>query len=196
MTTFTFGGQPIAFCQQVAYQSPQPVGQGASAIQPMDEPYPIQIITPYAAGMGQITLNLFELFGAGGAASKVWDRLGVGGPGTGSALGNFESANLTGGVFASASDIVEIFILQAQMTPDKLQVIKYINPLQIGGNPASQNGMYTEEYNGCVITNVIDGEQIEIATMEVIKQITIAFRYVTRGGNPKKIAFGLRDNVS
>src|ERR1035437_8818293 len=81
-TIFTFGGQPITFCQQVAHTSPRPVGQGASAIQPMDEPYPVEIITPAAAGMGQLVLNLFELFGSGGAASKAWDRLGASAGGT------------------------------------------------------------------------------------------------------------------
>lgn len=202
LTTFEFAGQPIAFCQQVAYQSPQPVGQGASAIQPMDEPYPIEIITPYAAGMGQITLNLFELFGVNGNANKVWDRLGVGNVGatTGPSGGDIGVGAFTplgqnaNGPFAGLSDIVEIFIVQAQMSPDKLKIVKYIRPLSVGGSAAAQDKYYTEEYNGCVITNVIDGEQIDVTTLEIIKQITVGFRYVTRNSAPK-IAFNLRDNV-
>jgi hypothetical protein len=203
LTTFNVFGAPIAFCQQVAYQSPQPVGQGASAIQPMDEPVPIEIITPYAAGMGQITLNLYELFGYGGNSSKVWDRLGVGPAGTSTAGsvdegGSFATTSLgsgSGGVFASAVDIVDIFILQAQMDPSALKVVKYIFPLSVGGAPGQQiNTLITEEYNGCVITNVIDGEQIDVTTLEIIKQITIGFRYVTRGGDPG-LKFGLRDNA-
>jgi hypothetical protein len=192
LTTFTFGGQPIAYCQQVAHQSPQAVGQGASAIQPMDEPYPLEIITPVAAGMGQITLNIFELFGSGGTASKIWDALGA------SVTGTTDPGNISlgaNGPFYGATDIVEIFIRQAQMTPDKLQIVKIIRPLQVGGNTAAQTSPYTEEYNGCVITNVIDGEQIQVATLEVIKQVTIAYRYMTRNGAPN-IAFNLRDNIA
>jgi hypothetical protein len=200
LTTFTFGGQPIAFCQQVAHQSPQPVGQGMSVIQPMDEPYPIEIITPVAAGAGQITLNIFELFGSGGTASKIWDALGASITGSSPSNpfadpGNGFTGGFGTGPFTGATDIVEIFIRQAQMTPDKLQVVKIIRPLAIGGNTAAQTTPYTEEYHGCVITNVIDGEQIQVSTLEVIKQITISYRYMTRNG-AQNIAFNLRDNVS
>lgn len=198
-TIFTFGGQPITFCQQVAHQSPQPVGQGASAIHPMDEPYPVEIITPAAAGMGQLTLNLYELFGSGGSSSKVWDRLGASFGGSTSASSPFgattsanTSTNLTiggDGVFQNATDIVDIFVRQAQANPSQLNIVKYIRPLSAGGAPQP----YTEEYNGCIITNVIDGEQIEVGTLEVIKQITVAYRYVTRNGQPNP-AFAMRDN--
>lgn len=196
-TLFTFGGQPIAFCQQVAHTSPQPVGAGASAIHPMDEPYPVEIITPAAAGMGQLVLNLFELFGSGGAASKAWDRLGasIGGSTTspfGSTTNTNASTNLQiggDGIFQGAVDIVDIFIRQAQADPASLQVVKYIRPLAAGGAASP----YSEEYHGCVITNVIDGEQIEVGTLEVIKQVTVAYRYLTRNGTPSQ-GFAIRDN--
>lgn len=199
-TIFTFGGQPITFCQQVAHTSPQPVGQGVSAIQPMDEPYPVEIITPAAAGMGQLTLNLFELFGSGGAASKAWDRLGANLGGTlQSPFGNLVNQGqgnvstllpgLAGtGPFSGLVDIVDIFIAQAQLDPTQMQIVKYIRPLSAG----NQAPPYSEEYVGCVITNVADGETIEVGTLEVIKQITVAYRYVTRNGQPSK-AFKQRD---
>ncbi len=204
-TIFTFGQQPIAFCQQASYTSPQPVGQGVSAIQPLDEPYPIELITPAAAGMGQIVLNMFELFGSGGVASKVWDRLGLslGGsnaspfPGGGTPENASTNFNITGpgkgGLFAGAVDIVDIFIRQAQAEPSQLNVTKIIRPLSAKGAPGSTIPPYTEEYHGCVITNVADGEQIAIGTMEILKQITINFRYVTRNGKPSA-AFQVRDN--
>ncbi len=199
-TIFSFGGQPISFCQQVAHTSPQPVGQGASAIHPMDEPAPVEIITPAAAGMGQLTLNLFELWGQGNA-SKVWDRLGstLTQPG-GSGIGPFgstdalnSSTNLvisTDGVFNGAVDIVDIFIRQAQADPTQLNITKIIRPLPVSAGAAMQP--YTEEYHGCVVTNVIDGEQIEIGTMEVIKQITVAYRFLSRNGQVGA-GFALRD---
>lgn len=199
-TIFTFAGQPIAFCQQVAHTSPQPVGAGMSAIQPMDEPYPVEIITPIAAGPGQLVLNLFELFGSGGHASKAWDRLGVN---LGTVNPVYSSVNdpsqitqnltlgSTGpGQFAGLVDIVDIFITQAKLDPTQTQVVKYIRPLSrgaaVGGTP------YSEEYIGCMITNVVDGEQIEIGTLEVIKQITITYRYLLRNGTASQ-AFAVRD---
>lgn len=200
-TIFTFGGQPVTFCQQVAHTSPQFVGAGASAIQPMDEPYPIEIITPIAAGMGQLTLNMFELFGSGGHASKAWDRLGASVGGglaapfgglTNQGVGNVSTLlpNVTAGngPFAHKVDIVDIAITQAQLNPSQMQVVKYIRPLSAGA-PVSP---YSEEYVGCVITQVVDGEQIDVGTLEVIKQITIAYRYTTRNGQPSA-AFALRD---
>ena len=203
-TIFTFGSQPIAFCQQASYTSPQPVGGGMSAIQPLDEPYPIEIITPAAAGPGQLVLNMFELFGSGGVASKVWDRLGLSLGSKNSPFGSESPENQStnfrltggaanGGIFAGAVDIVDIFIRQAQADPEKLKIVKVIRPLGASGPAGSPIQPYTEEYHGCVITQVQDGEQIAIGTMEVLKQITINFRYVTRNGQPS-LAFKVRDN--
>lgn len=201
-TIFTFGGQPVTFCQQVAHTSPMPVGGGASAIHPMDEPYPVEIITPAAAGMGQLVLNMFELFGSGGKASKVWERLGgsIAGGTVTAPFGIFPnpeenvSTNLQigNGPFAGAIDIVDVYIKQAEVEPNKLQVVKYIRPLPVSGGVEATP--YSEEYHGCVLTNVIDGEQIEVGTLEVIKQVTIAYRYTTRNGHASR-GFQIRDNA-
>lgn len=201
-TLFIFKGQPIAFCEQVAHTSPKPVAQ-FSAIQPMDEPYPIEILAAPAAGPGQLVLNLFELFGTSGNASKVWDRLGanVGGiTSTGIAFssGTYTNAsttysslvgnvNTTDAPFANAVDIVDIFIRQAMLTPGTIDIVKIIRPLSAGADATA----YTEEYNGCQIVDVVDGEQVAIGTVEVIKQITVAYRYITRNGTPSA-AFALR----
>lgn len=170
-TAFTFMGQPIAFAQQVDYQSPQPVS-GPVAIHPMDEMYPVQVITPAAAGMGSLTLNLYELYNA-----KVWDRLGATvGYGTDD---NASTANLGTNILTGAVDIVDIFIKVASQKPSDLAVVKYIRPPVIAGTTPTA---YTEEYHNCVITNVTDGESIQVGTMEVIKQITVGFTHLTRNG--------------
>lgn len=205
-TVFTFAGQPITFCQQVAHTSPQFVGNGVSAIQPMDEPYVVEILTPAAAGMGQLVLNLFDLFGKGGAgvagASKVWDRLGASvGGGLQAPFGNLSQSgvgnvstvlpNVTSGngPFTGMVDIVDIAIRQAQLDPTQMQITKYVRPLGVGGGSVTP---YYETYVGCVITSVVDGEQIEVGTLEVLKQITVAYRYLTRNGQVSQ-AFRLRD---
>ena len=187
-TIFTFAGQPIAFAQQVGEVSPTPVGPGPVAIHPLDEPYPVQVITPAASGMGSITLNLYELYN-----EKVWDRLAsdvngsVSNPfgGVGS-----NDLNTSGGVFDGAVDLVDVFIRQAEYS-NNLNIVKYIRPPMIGGRKGTP---YAEQYHGCVITNIMDGEQIEVGSMEIIKQVTVAYRFKTRNGKRSK-AFEYRDRA-
>src|SRR3954462_4057207 len=69
-TAFLWDNKPILFARQISHQSPTPVGPGTVPIHPMDEPYPVELITPLAASMGTITLELYDLYG-----SKVWERL-------------------------------------------------------------------------------------------------------------------------
>jgi hypothetical protein len=189
-TLFTFGGQPIAFAQQVSHTSPTPVGPGPVAIHPMDEPYPVQVITPAASGMGSLTLNLYELYN-----SKVWDRLGARlgfeDGAAGGALGNNNGGTFGDSVLAGAVDLVDVFIRIAEQPPGTVNVVKYIRPPVLGGNPNLAKP-YSEEYHGCVITNILDGEAVEVGTMEVIKQVTVAYTHMTRNGKRSK-AWDYRD---
>lgn len=163
-TVFTWGMTPIAFARQVSHQSPTPVGPGTTPIHPMDEPYPVELITPLAATMGTITLELYELYG-----SQVWERLA-------DYLG--AGQNRKGPV-----DIVGIFNAVAN-TPDPIRIVKWIQPPRIRGKKMSA---YTEEYHNCVISQVMDGETIEIGTMEVLKQMVVNYTFMTRGGeNPMR----------
>jgi hypothetical protein len=184
---FTFGGQPIAFAQQIAHTSPTPVGPGPVAIHPMDEPYPVQVITPAASGMGSLTLNLYELYN-----SKVWDRLGaaVGYEDPNSVGQSSTYANLGEGILQGAVDLVDVFIRIAEAPPGTVNVVKYIKPPLLGGVAGAA---YSEEYHGCVITNITDGEQIEVGSMEVLKQVTVAYTYLTRNGKGSK-AWDYRNN--
>jgi hypothetical protein len=138
----------------------------------MDSPYPVQVITPAAAGMGSLTLELYELYGA-----QVWERLGAVAKMTmgvrNSAVGNDPNA-----IFDGAIDIVNIFRVQAA-TPNPITVVKYIKPPTLAGKNLNA---YTEEYHNAVITDVVDGETIEIGTMEILKQITVGYTHMTRGG--------------
>lgn len=184
-TLFTFAGQPIAFCEQVAHTSPQPVAPPV-AIHPMDEPYPVQVITPAAAGMGSLTLRMYELYD-----EKVWDRLGASVSGQGGApyseLAN--QLNTSGGPLNGAVDIVDIFIRIAEKNPGDVNVVKYIRPPDLGGTTGVP---YSEQYHGCVITDVQDGEQITVGTMEVVKILTVGYTHITRGTQRSK-AWDYRD---
>jgi len=59
-TAFQWQGHVIGFAQSVSHQSPQPVAAPV-AIQPLDQQYPLQIITPAAVGPGTLQVQLFEM---------------------------------------------------------------------------------------------------------------------------------------
>ena len=156
-TVFAWENKPILFARQVSHQSPAPVGPGTVPIHPMDTPYPVELITPMAATMGTITLELYELYG-----SQVWERLrGLG------------DRNGKGPV-----DIVGIFKQVANLNKP-VRIFKYIRPPSIRGRRMTP---YTEEYHNCVVSQVMDGETIEVGTMEVLKQMVINYTHITRGG--------------
>lgn len=115
------------------------------AIHPMDARRPVQVITPGASSMGTITLQLFELYG-----SRVWERLSG---------------------LAGTTDLVEIFE-KISGSAEPITMTKIVKPPKLSG---VQIPPYFETYMNCVITNLADGETIEIGSMEVLKQITIAY---------------------
>jgi len=215
LTLFTFGGQPIAFCNMVTETSVSPVGAGFEEIHPMDEPYASEIVVAPAARAGSIVLEMFELFGQG-KTSKIWDRLGgsytsqtaTGNEGAGGLYGNFGEMNGavyssigSQGLFNGAVDIVDVFIRQAQLEPNQVMVTKYIRPIKVSANPTNSSissgkeitEPYFQNYHGCVITNIEDGETDEIGSLAVLKRITLMYRYTDRDGTPSQ-AFALRDN--
>jgi hypothetical protein len=151
-TVFTWQSAVIAFARQISHTSPQPVGPGATPIHPMDTRYSTEIITPAAAGPGSLVLELYELYG-----QEVWDRL----------------STLTGAV-----DIVDIFEKVAN-SPDPITMVKFVRPPNLRGKTVTP---YTEEYHNCVVSQVMNGETIEVGTMEVLKQITVMYTHMTRGG--------------
>lgn len=199
-TIFVFGGIPIAFAQQVSHQAPRLVNN-PSPIQPMDEPYPIEILTPVAAGVGTLVLNLYDIWAnSDGVVAKIWDRLGNNGtskgnlstiPGTDTSGSGQGFGSLSGGgIFGQASDIVDIAIAQAQATPAQMQIVEYIRQipnLQQGvtgnGTPSLTGGKSGYiQYHGCTITDVRDDETVQIGTLELVKQITVNYTYSTRSG--------------
>lgn len=156
-TVFAWNNKPILFARQISHQSPAPVGPGTVPIHPMDTPYPVELITPQAATMGTITLELYEVYG-----SNVWERLAGLGDSTGS----------------GPVDIVGIFKTVADMK-SPVRIFKYIRPPSIRGKIMTP---YTEEYHNCVVSQVMDGETIEVGTMEVLKQMVVNYTHLTRGG--------------
>jgi hypothetical protein len=176
-TVFTWDNKPILFARQIHHESPTAVGGGVVEIHPMDEPYPVELVTPQAASMGTIILDLYELYGA-----QVWERLAtyLGGDPAGTSTSRPDSVNGNG---VGPVDIVGVFNAVAN-SPSPIRIVKYVKPPQIRGKSMRP---YTEEYHNCVISQVADGETIEVGTMAVIKQITVNYTYMTRNGrNPMR----------
>lgn len=159
-TVFAWMNKPILFARQISHQSPAPVGPGTVPIHPMDTPYPVELVTPMAATMGTITLELYELYG-----SNVWERL------AGLAGDNGNGSN-------GPVDIVGIFKAVSNMG-QPITIFKYVRSPSIRGEPFKT---YTEEYHNCVVSQVNDGETIEVGTMEVLKQMVVNYTHITRGG--------------
>jgi hypothetical protein len=172
-TVFTWDDKPILFAKQIDHVSPTPVAP-TREIHPMDEPYPVELVTPQAAGMGTLTLQLYELYGG-----QVWERLAsyLGGD---SAAAGLTKDTVTGKGHGPV-DIVGIFNAVAN-TPSPIRIVKYIKPPAIRGKTMRP---YTEEYHNCVISTVEDGEQINVGILEVVKNVVVNYTYMTRGGrNP------------
>lgn len=151
---------PLGFARQISHQSPTPVGPGTVPIHPMDEPYPVELITAMATTMGTVTLELYELFG-----EPVWVQLaGLSGTST---SGSDAPVDLAG-------------IFRAIANADKaIRIVKFIREPKRG---ARGGKVYTEEYNNCVVSQLMDGETIEVGTMEVLKQIVVNYTHITRDG--------------
>lgn len=155
-TVFTWNSNPILYARQISHQSPTPVGPGTTPIHPMDTPYPIELITPQALTMGTLTLELYELYG-----SNVWERL---------------DATLGRKSGEGPVDLAGIFQSMAARS-DPVRIVKYIRPPKLSG---AQHHAYTEEYHNCVISQVMDGETIEVGTMEVLKTMVVNYTHITR----------------
>lgn len=122
-------------------------------IHPLDEIRPVELITPFAVTMGSMVVELYELFG-----QKTWEHFSTF-SGRGTAI----------------QDLADIFLAVASTDP--ITIDKKILPK---GNRGKGR---TESYHGCVISNIEDGETIEIGTMEVLKRYTINFKNSTWVGN-------------
>jgi hypothetical protein len=158
-TVFAWNAKPILFAKQISHQSPAPVGPGTVPIHPMDTPYPLELMTPMAATMGTITLELYELWG-----STIWER-----------LSGLEKNPETGGPVDIVGVMKEISEMGSPIT-----IFKYIRfPSRDGGGP----GAYTEEYHNVVVSQIMNGETIEVGTMEVLKQMVVNYTHSTIGGH-------------
>lgn len=160
-TVFHWQGNPIGFAQSIGHQSPQPVAAPVP-IQPLDQRYPVDIITPAAQGPGTLQLAMYELYN-----EKVWDRI----------MRHTDNSYQGGAQFNQQeiyNDLVEVFIRLAAIDPTGggIQCTKITYPPTQAGNTARK---YADTYFGCKITDIRDDENIDIGTMDITKVVTIMY---------------------
>lgn len=163
-TAFHWQGYVIGFAQAVAHTSPQPVAQPV-AIQPLDQQYPMQIIVPAAIGAGTLQVSMFEMYG-----SKIWDQI----------MKVTDTTDTSAaGAMPQYNDLSEVFLrLSALSKP--VSCTKIVYPPNAGVRGGRGVRHYADMYYNCVITDIRDDEQIQIGTMEVIKNMTIQYTYTRR----------------
>lgn len=165
-TAFWWNNQVIGWAQNVSHTSPQPVAAPV-AIQPLDQPYPLQIMTPAAVGPGTLKVMMFETFN-----HKVWDRImNI----TDTTIGSGVSGGLR--PYSQYNDLVDVFVRLAAISKP-ITCSKIIYPPDRGDRNAKS--VYADTFHNCTITDIRDDEQIDIGTMEVIKNLTIQYTFMTR----------------
>jgi hypothetical protein len=141
-TTIMWNGQRLAYLQVMQDTPPAPVAS-AQAVQPIDEPVPLEIVTAMAVGCGTIRLTFYELWN-----EPVWSML----------PGLQGTANL-------------LQVLQAQINMGTVTMQKVIK---------SPTGfMRSKVYHNVVITDIDEGENVNIGTMTLPKTLTVQYCYST-----------------
>jgi hypothetical protein len=87
-TFFSYNGKPLVYVDVVRETAPRPVA-APQAIQPLDQPYPIEIALPAALEAGTIEITFREQW-----STEVWEQLG--------------------GPFVHTEDLLEVFKAQLQ----------------------------------------------------------------------------------
>lgn len=164
-TAFWWAGKVIGFAQAVGHQSPQSVAAPV-AIQPLDQEYPMQILVPAAIGPGTLQLQMFEMYN-----QSVWDQI--------MAITDQTTGVGTAGAKSRYNDLAEVFLrLSALNKPINASKIIYPPNAGVRGGPKKRH--YAELYHNVMITDIRNDEQIQIGTMEVVKNMTIMYTRMTR----------------
>jgi hypothetical protein len=180
-TAFYWNNSVIAFAQRISVRQPEAI-TNPSVIQPLDARYPLQIITPGAIGAGYLEVEMLELYN-----QKVWDRM----------------VEVATGSAVRANDLADVFFALASVSQPISAVKMIVPPQNLQGDTSLK--AYGEIYHNCVITNINDGEAIDVRSMEIVKGITIAYTHMTRtdsntqpdGINPGQPTYGhILDNYN
>jgi hypothetical protein len=141
-TTMLWNGTRLAYLQVMQETPPSPVAT-AQAIQPIDEPIPLEIVTSMAVGVGTIRCTFYELWN-----EPVWSSL----PGLNNTINLLE-------------------VLKAQVSMGAVTMQKVIK---------APNGILRSKvFHNVVITDIDEGENVNIGTMTLPKTLTFQYCHST-----------------
>jgi hypothetical protein len=141
-TLMLFQNIALAYLQTLQDTPPTPVAT-AQAVQPIDQPVPLEIVTAQAVGVGTLRCSFYELWNA-----PVWAEL----PG-----------------LQGTTNLLDV--LKAQLSMGAITMQKIIQ------SPTGIMRGYV--YHGVVITDIDQGENINIGTMTIQRTMTFQYCYTT-----------------
>lgn len=141
-TLMLFQNIALAYLQTLQDTPPTPVAT-AQAVQPIDQPVPLEIVTAQAVGVGTLRCSFYELWNA-----PVWATL----PG-----------------LQGTTNLLDV--LRAQLSMGAITMQKIIQ------SPTGIMRGYV--YHGVVITDIDQGENINIGTMTIQRTMTFQYCYTT-----------------
>lgn len=133
-------------------------------IHPIGYGYPIEIAAPYAQNMGTITLTVWARWGMDGWTSALK---------TTGLLDGYTSNHGHGGAEGNTYPVDLYEVLEAQRRKSNYVSV---HKVELGGDG---NVARIKSYQGAVITNISQPEDITVTTMTVQTTITINYCYVT-----------------
>jgi hypothetical protein len=155
-------GKNIAFLKSVQDTPPTPLGGGAGGsavvIQPLDAQYPVEIVTSNAVGAGTLTLTLIEVW-----EEEAWQRI----------IGYKDAKSLVGETAVRGAN-------DSRIIPRKGVFDLNTGDLKLTKIITTPSGVTRGKvYTGCVITNVEEGETVEIGSMTKDVTVTVMYTKVT-----------------
>ena len=141
-TSMMFNGSRLAYLQVMQETPPTPVAT-AQAIQPIDAPTPLEIVTAVAVGVGTLRCTFYELWN-----EPVWASL----PGLEGTINLLQ-------------------VLQRQINLGTITMQKVIQ---------GPTGQYRSKvFHNVTITDIDEGETVNIGTMTIPKTLTFQYCYST-----------------
>lgn len=148
-TWFKWDGEVVLFANAISITSPTPVAAPAE-VHPLNFRRPAEIVVPRAITAGTLTVTGIEIWN-----KSFWERL----PG-----------------MAKATDLADVFQLMWDRGNSDLQATVVIDPPKGKGTNGEK---YFRTFHGCKITNIDDGEQIDITTMLLNKTVTFMYTHMS-----------------
>ncbi len=153
-TTLAYNGTPIMWLDGFNDRGQAPIVR-PEPITPLGDRWPREIATTRTLDMGVITATIRELWNM-----PVWWMLGTG-------------DENTPGMFANSTNLIDVY--------ERIAASGEVTCTMAIRDPADRSRILRGKvYHGCIVTGIDDGENIQVASLSVPRNIEISYRYTTR----------------